>query len=66
MLRVPRAKSYWKWCGVACLIVQLVPDGWAQGYPARAIRMLVGTSAGGGGDVIGRIIAQGLTQHWGQ
>jgi tripartite-type tricarboxylate transporter receptor subunit TctC len=51
---------------LACLLSQLVPRAWAQSYQARPVRMVLGTSAGGGGDVIGRIIAQGLTQHWGQ
>jgi tripartite-type tricarboxylate transporter receptor subunit TctC len=43
------------------LSCQAVTDGSAQGYPTRPIRIVVGTSAGGGGDVIARIVAGGLT-----
>ena len=35
-------------------------------YPSRTVRIIVPTSAGGVTDVLGRVIAQGLTQAWGQ
>jgi len=35
-------------------------------YPARTVRIIVPTSAGGVTDVLARVIAQGLTQAWGQ
>lgn len=41
-------------------------DSVAQNYPAKAIRFVVGTSAGGGGDVIGRIYGAALSQTLGQ
>jgi len=37
-----------------------------QQYPSKSIRMIVPYSPGGGSDVVGRIIAQGLTQNLGQ
>jgi tripartite-type tricarboxylate transporter receptor subunit TctC len=45
---------------------QPVADGSAQSYPSRSIRIVVGTSAGGGGDVIARVVAGGLTPILGQ
>jgi len=45
---------------------------WAQGgeaqapYPSRPVRMIVPLAPGGGSDIVGRILAQALTQHWGQ
>lgn len=48
------------------LFCQPVADGSAQGYPSRPIRIVVGTSAGGGGDVIARVVAGGLTPILGQ
>jgi len=36
------------------------------GYPAKTVRVLVGTSPGGGVDAITRGVAQKLTENWGQ
>lgn len=36
------------------------------GYPSRPIRVLVGSSAGGGVDIITRAVAQKMTEHWGR
>jgi tripartite-type tricarboxylate transporter receptor subunit TctC len=38
----------------------------AQAYPARPVRILVATSAGGGTDLVARFIAQWLTERLGQ
>jgi tripartite-type tricarboxylate transporter receptor subunit TctC len=38
----------------------------AQAYPSRSVRIIVGTAAGGGMDIAGRIIAQALTERLGQ
>lgn len=48
---------------VVCLCAA---DGWAQGYPAKPVRYLVPFSAGSGSDTIGRIVAGGLAQAFGQ
>jgi len=38
----------------------------AQSYPNRPVRMIVGFPPGGGTDVVARVIAQKLTEWWGQ
>jgi tripartite-type tricarboxylate transporter receptor subunit TctC len=38
----------------------------AQGYPTRTVRVIVPFSAGGGADVVGRTLAQRLTESLGQ
>ncbi len=38
----------------------------AQNFPTRTIRFVVGTSAGGGGDVIARLVVPGMGQFLGQ
>jgi tripartite-type tricarboxylate transporter receptor subunit TctC len=38
----------------------------AQNYPARPVRLIVGVVAGGGSDLIARLIGQWLSEHFGQ
>ena len=38
----------------------------AQQYPAKPIRIIVGFPAGGGTDIVTRLVAQKLTESWGQ
>src|SRR5262245_28980547 len=35
--------------------------GWAQSFPTRQLRILVGAAPGGGADIVARILAQELT-----
>jgi tripartite-type tricarboxylate transporter receptor subunit TctC len=44
----------------------VTPPASAAGYPDHAIRMIVPFAAGGGTDVLARIIAQNLNSKWGQ
>ena len=40
--------------------------GWAQAYPNRPVRMIVGFPAGGQADIVARLIGQWLQERLGQ
>lgn len=44
----------------------LVPQGWAQSYPTRAVRMILPFPPGGPTDITGRVIAQKMSEQLGQ
>jgi tripartite-type tricarboxylate transporter receptor subunit TctC len=51
---------------IAALACALLPARAADEYPARAVRVVVPFAPGGGTDVVGRILAQHLSQRLGQ
>lgn len=50
----------------ACVFAQVPAVAWAQDYPTRSIRYIIGASAGSSADVIARLVGGGLTQRLGQ
>jgi tripartite-type tricarboxylate transporter receptor subunit TctC len=44
----------------------LAAPAWADDYPSRPIRLIVGFPAGSGPDIVSRIIGQGMSQKLGQ
>ena len=51
---------------IAALAVAATFSAYAQTYPAKPVRLVVPFPAGGGSDVVGRIVAQKLGERVGQ
>jgi tripartite-type tricarboxylate transporter receptor subunit TctC len=55
-----------KYLLAALAAVLMAPGAFAQSYPSKPVRMIVGFPPGGGTDVVARVISQKLTEWWGQ
>jgi tripartite-type tricarboxylate transporter receptor subunit TctC len=52
--------------GIAIALAIAAGTSAAQTYPTKPIRIVIGTPAGGGSELMARFIGQALTQAWGQ
>ena len=58
--------STWSWLAAALAAAGLLPPAAAQNYPVKTIRLIVHSAPAGTSDILGRIIAQKLTESLGQ
>jgi len=54
------------WALVLLAVAIVHPPASAQTFPNAPVKLIVTTGAGGAPDVIARIVAEGLSRHWGQ
>jgi tripartite-type tricarboxylate transporter receptor subunit TctC len=64
-MKLPRRK-FVRLAGGAAALPALSRFAWAQAYPSRPVRIIVGFAAGGGNDIVARLIGQWLSEHLGQ
>jgi tripartite-type tricarboxylate transporter receptor subunit TctC len=52
---------------VSCALTLALPGAvWAQAYPAKPVHMIISFPPGSGTDIVGRVVAQKLSEFWGQ
>src|SRR5436190_239808 len=59
-------RQFMLFAGVSAVTFVASPPAWAQTYPTRPVRIIVGAPAGGSYDIIARLIGQGLAERLGQ
>ena len=64
-MKLPRRQFLHLAAGAAA-VPAVAPIAWAQGYPARPVRVIVGYPPGGSADVVARLIGQQLSERLGQ
>src|SRR4051794_21551876 len=52
--------------GIAIVLSFAAGPGFAQDYPARPVRMLIGFTPGTATDILARVLGQKLGDQWGQ
>lgn len=63
---VRRWRPLWRAACALCVLAALPGGAWAQGYPARPLRFVVGYAPGGVGDITARVVAEDMAKRLGQ
>ena len=54
------------WSAIAAALLALSGSVMAQNFPSRPVKIIVGFAPGGGSDIVARVLAQKLSDAWGQ
>jgi tripartite-type tricarboxylate transporter receptor subunit TctC len=65
MMKLPRRRFLYLAAGAAALSI-VSHTTWAQSFPSRPVRVIVGQAAGSGSDTVARLIGQFLSERLGQ
>jgi tripartite-type tricarboxylate transporter receptor subunit TctC len=65
-MKLPHRRQFLHLAAGAAALPTAPRFSWAQTYPSRAVRIIVGFAAGGGADITARLIGQWLSERLGQ
>jgi tripartite-type tricarboxylate transporter receptor subunit TctC len=63
---MPSRRKFLQWSAAGMAAPVLIGRAWAQDYPTRPVRWLIGFAPGGPNDILARIIGQHLSEKLGQ
>jgi tripartite-type tricarboxylate transporter receptor subunit TctC len=65
-MKLPRRRQFLHLAASAAALSAVSRIAWAQAYPTRPVRIIVGFAAGGGYDIAARLMSQFLSERLGQ
>src|SRR5215468_11091323 len=65
-MKLPHRRRFLHLAAGAAALQAVSRFAWAQIYPSRPVRLVVGAPAGGGFDIVARLIGQWLSERLGQ
>jgi tripartite-type tricarboxylate transporter receptor subunit TctC len=65
-MKLPHRRQFLHLAAGAAALPTVSHFAWAQAYPARPVRIIVSFPAGGGADIVARLIGQRLSERLGQ
>ena len=65
-MKLPHRRKFLHLAAGAAALPALSHVAWAQAYPSRPVRIIVGAPAGGSNDILARLIGQWLSERLGQ
>ena len=65
-MKLPRRRQFLHLAAGAAALPAVSRFAWAQAYPTRPVRIVVGLAAGGASDIVARLMGQWLSERLGQ